>query len=348
MFVDFLNPQGNLSTLKTISQSYDVSSSSSLPPPIEQFADNYHNSDGLNFDDFESLSHETSNTIISTTEKSITSTAIHNKNEQILNIDSTTSTKFPDTILTSKIKTVTSTSTSPTKRINSNSKNIQYRNSRGKLKAKKYGQRVATTAESQRNSNNNNMTGHTLALSMNSLSDLDHPEQLNLEITDGNIIINKLSLSVNPIIIFLFLDDSYDYSRQSAISLEYLNYAMALGVYSVRYPAVFWSCNKVLGTVFSIQLVINSIQSLIAYAGMSILYKIQVVGPHKVLQLMRQRRIYPASMDVTTNIQRIITNLFGNNSHLILNPHVTLALFVLSTVLVLCSSMVTYLYAYGR
>ncbi|XP_044018083.1 protein tincar isoform X2 [Aphidius gifuensis] len=330
VFVDFLNPQGNLSTLKSISQSYGTSSS----PPIEQFEDNYHNSDGLNFDDFESLSHETSNTIISTTEKSITPTVIHNKNEQISNIDSTTPTKFPDTISTSKIKTVTSTSTSssssPTKRINANSKNIQNRNSRGKLKAKKYGQRVATTAESQRNNNNNNnnnMTGHTLALSMNSLSDLDHPEQLNLEITD---------------------DDSYDYSGQTAISLEYLNYAMALGVYSVRYPAVFWSCNKVLGTIFSIQLVINSVQSLIAYSGMSILYKIQVVGPHKVLQLMRQRRIYPTSMDITTNIQRIITNLFGDNSHLILNPHVTLALFVLSTVLVLCSSMVTYLYAYGR
>lgn len=123
---------------------------------------------------------------------------------------------------------------------------------------------------------------------------------------------------------------------------------MALGVYSVRYPAVFWSCNKVLGTLFSIQLVVNSAQSLIAYAGMSILYKIQVFGPHKVLPLMRQKRVYSTSAHFTDGLQRIVTNLFGENSHLILNPHVTLALFALSSVLVLCSSMVTYLYAYGR
>lgn len=59
------------------------------------------------------------------------------------------------------------------------------------------------------------------------------------------------------------------------VSLEYLNYAIALGVYSVRYPAVFWSCNKALGTVFSLQLVANSAQSLLAYAGMSVLYKVK-------------------------------------------------------------------------
>lgn len=49
---------------------------------------------------------------------------------------------------------------------------------------------------------------------------------------------------------------------------------MALAVYSVRYPAVFWSCNKAIGTIFSIQLFINSVQSLISYAGMSVLYKV--------------------------------------------------------------------------
>lgn len=58
------------------------------------------------------------------------------------------------------------------------------------------------------------------------------------------------------------------------ITLEYLNYAMALAVYSVRYPAVFWSCNKALGTIFSLQLLANSAQSLLAYAGMSVLYKV--------------------------------------------------------------------------
>lgn len=69
--------------------------------------------------------------------------------------------------------------------------------------------------------------------------------------------------------VFTFLAESY-----GPITLEYLNYAAALGVYSVRYPAVFWSCNKALGTIFSLQLVINSAQSLLAYAGMSVLYKV--------------------------------------------------------------------------
>ena len=52
-----------------------------------------------------------------------------------------------------------------------------------------------------------------------------------------------------------------------------MNYAVALGVYSVRYPAVFWSCNKPLATIFSFQLIVNSAQSLLAYVGMSVLYK---------------------------------------------------------------------------
>lgn len=51
---------------------------------------------------------------------------------------------------------------------------------------------------------------------------------------------------------------------------------MALGVYAVRYPAVFWSCNKALGAIFSVQLVLNSVQSLTSYAGMSVLYKVRL------------------------------------------------------------------------
>jgi hypothetical protein len=123
------------------------------------------------------------------------------------------------------------------------------------------------------------------------------------------------------------------------ITLEYLNYAVALGVYSVRYPAVFWASNKALGTIFSIQLVANAAQSLLAYAGMSVLYKVQVVGPLKVLPLLRHRT-------VTTSTSAMST-LFGDRFFL-LNPHVTLGIFALSSLLVLCSSMVMYLYAYGR
>lgn len=62
------------------------------------------------------------------------------------------------------------------------------------------------------------------------------------------------------------------------------------------------------------------------------------MGPLKVLPLLRHRTITIAST---------ITTLFGD-SYFVLNPHVTLALFGLSNLLVLCTSMVMYMYAYGR
>ncbi|XP_025155773.1 protein tincar [Harpegnathos saltator] len=182
--------------------------------------------------------------------------------------------------------------------------------SKGRSKAKNL-TRVSTTPRPARAAGGN-MTAQNMPLTMNSLADLDHPENLNLELQTA---------------------ESY-----GPITLEYLNYAVALGVYSVRYPAVFWSCNKALGTIFSLQLVVNSAQSLLAYAGMSVLYKVQVVGPLKVLPLLRHRTVATSST---------ISTIFGD-SYFLLNPHVTLVLFALSSLLVLCSSMVMYFYAHGR
>lgn len=53
-----------------------------------------------------------------------------------------------------------------------------------------------------------------------------------------------------------------------------MNYALALLVYSVRYPAVFWHTNKCFGIIFSLQLLVNGVQSLLSFAGMSVLYKV--------------------------------------------------------------------------
>lgn len=91
------------------------------------------------------------------------------------------------------------------------------------------------------------------------------------------------------------------------ITLEYLNYAAALGVYSVRYPAVFWSCNKALGTIFSLQLVVNSAQSLLAYAGMSVLYK---VSNAKYSMLVKTRR-------KLTNVSQSVRSSHANTRKLI-------------------------------
>ncbi|XP_011690592.1 PREDICTED: protein tincar [Wasmannia auropunctata] len=182
--------------------------------------------------------------------------------------------------------------------------------SKGRSKVKNL-MRLSTTAKPARVVDGN-MTAQSMSLTMNSLADLDHPENLNLELQTA---------------------ESY-----GPITLEYLNYAAALGVYSVRYPAVFWSCNKALGTIFSLQLVINSAQSLLAYAGMSVLYKVQVVGALKVLPHLRHRTV-PTTSTIST--------IFGD-SYFLLDPPVTLVLFGLSSFLVLCSSMVMYFYAHGR
>ncbi|XP_076625359.1 transmembrane protein tincar isoform X2 [Colletes latitarsis] len=190
------------------------------------------------------------------------------------------------------------------------SKTIVRNNSKSRSKTKSLG-RTSTTIRPARIATGGNLTAQSMSLTMNSLADLDHPEQLDLE-----------------------------FETAGPITLEYLNYAVALGVYSVRYPAVFWSCNKALGTIFSIQLVLNVAQSLLAFVGMSVLYKIQVVGPLKVLPVLRQQ--YRAVSSTST-----ISTIFGD-SYFLLNPHVTLVLFALSSLLVLCSSMVMYFYAYGR
>ncbi|XP_024224588.1 protein tincar isoform X3 [Bombus impatiens] len=189
---------------------------------------------------------------------------------------------------------------------------IRSNNSRSKLKTKNTGKSSTTVRPGK---NVGNMTAQSMSLTMNSLADLDHPEKLN----PGKL---KSAESYGP------------------ITLEYLNYAIALGVYSVRYPAVFWSCNKPLATIFSFQLIVNSAQSLLAYIGMSVLYKVQVMGPLKVLPVLRQQY---RTISTTSSISTI----FGD-SYFLLNPHVTLVLFALSSLLVLCSSMVMYFYAYGR
>ncbi|XP_068085891.1 protein tincar [Anabrus simplex] len=116
------------------------------------------------------------------------------------------------------------------------------------------------------------------------------------------------------------------------VSAEFLNYALALLVYTVRYPSVFWHTNKAFAALFSFQLLANGMQSLVAYAGLCVLYKVQVLGAKEALPMLHCRMNQNAE----------------GGSPFLLNTHVTLALFVLSNVLVLASSLVLYLYGYGR
>ena len=55
-------------------------------------------------------------------------------------------------------------------------------------------------------------------------------------------------------IIHLLGDDTWH-----PCSPEFINYALALVVYSVRYPAVFWNTNKAFSFMFSAQVIITNV-----------------------------------------------------------------------------------------
>ena len=45
--------------------------------------------------------------------------------------------------------------------------------------------------------------------------------------------------------------------------------------YAYRYPAVFWKTNKAIAFLFSVQLIGNGLQNLMAFSAMSIMYKVK-------------------------------------------------------------------------
>ncbi|XP_075144961.1 transmembrane protein tincar [Haematobia irritans] len=103
-------------------------------------------------------------------------------------------------------------------------------------------------------------------------------------------------------------------------SAEFVNLVTALLVWCVRYPAVFWTTAKTFATVFSVQMIATACDIIFSFAGISNLFKLQIYSEAQPIQ----------------------------NPGLILNATVTLALFLLSTGLMLSSSMIMYLYGHGR
>lgn len=103
-------------------------------------------------------------------------------------------------------------------------------------------------------------------------------------------------------------------------SLEFLNLAIAIMIWSVRYPAVFWGTSKSFSTVFSIQMLANGITILLDYIGCSVLYKLEMLEAPPPLR----------------------------SPGLLLNATVTVSLFILSTILIMSSSLVLYLYGHGK
>ncbi|MPD02214.1 Protein tincar [Portunus trituberculatus] len=64
----------------------------------------------------------------------------------------------------------------------------------------------------------------------------------------------------------------------SPLSPELLNYTIALLVFAIRYPSVFWHTNKAFGLLFSLQLIINGIHTILIITAFTILYKVRLLS----------------------------------------------------------------------
>uniref|UniRef100_A0A182PSK8 Protein tincar n=1 Tax=Anopheles epiroticus TaxID=199890 RepID=A0A182PSK8_9DIPT len=142
----------------------------------------------------------------------------------------------------------------------------------------------------------------------------------------GNLTLLPMQLIGFPAVLAKLFGSPIDrqFSAKSAWStvpsMEFVNLAIALAVWAVRYPSVFWHTSKSFACLFSLQMIANGADILLSFAGASVLYKLQTLGQALPLQA-------PA---------------------LILNGTVTIALAILALILTIASSMVLYLYGHGK
>lgn len=139
------------------------------------------------------------------------------------------------------------------------------------------------------------------------------------EVSDENIV--RLDGFAGMLQLFFGVEKPIDVNVFSnPPSAEFINLLFSLLVWCVRYPAVFWTTAKSFATIFSVQMIASAADIIFSFVGISNLYKLQVFSEGRPIQ----------------------------NPGLILNASVTLALYLLSVLLILSSSMVMYLYGHGR
>ncbi|PRD24691.1 UNVERIFIED_CONTAM: tinc [Trichonephila clavipes] len=80
-----------------------------------------------------------------------------------------------------------------------------------------------------------------------------------------------------------YLRSEIQSEEHAVLSTELINYTIALLVYAVRYPAVFWNANKCYGFLFSCYMLFTAFQQLLVFAGFTILYKVHICGSRDVL-----------------------------------------------------------------
>lgn len=120
-------------------------------------------------------------------------------------------------------------------------------------------------------------------------------------LTAGNLInfLSNIHLLFHHFLLVLFSlystkHISLDLKNWAAIlpSFEFLNFAVALIVWSARYPSVFWSTSKSFSIIFSIQMIANAVDILLVFAGVSVVYKLQIVGQKLPLQVSCEHLIF--------------------------------------------------------
>jgi hypothetical protein len=103
-------------------------------------------------------------------------------------------------------------------------------------------------------------------------------------------------------------------SKHDGLKLEFMNYALGLFIFSIRYAQVFWSSHKKFAIVFGIQQLLSTVHSLVSFCTFTILYKVHV------------------------------SNVYQNSTPFLLNSQVTMLIFAISlTVLFFSSSILYYL-----
>lgn len=80
----------------------------------------------------------------------------------------------------------------------------------------------------------------------------------------------------------------YELDESGKFSIEFFNFAAALFVLMVRYPAVFWRVNKSFSAIFIFQLIVNFVQSIIAFSAFQVAFKIFVCDPTHLLIKFRE------------------------------------------------------------
>lgn len=101
----------------------------------------------------------------------------------------------------------------------------------------------------------------------------------------------------------------------SMMTPEFVFFSMSLISFTVRYASVFWYTNKALSMTFAFQLLFMSVESIFAYTGFSILYK------------------------MTLNY-----SLYSHNIDLVLGPGGTLVLYLFGGTIVLLSTITVFYY----